>query len=112
MRRAYWDYIDQIITPENNDDEDNKFQGMKKFWQYIKTNQKDYHGVATLKANGKISTTAIDKANTLNEQFQSVFSPPQDIPSDLSGHSPHPTSQEITFTTHGIYKMLRKLKTH
>ena len=114
MRRAYWTYIDNIVTPpdENTENETNKYQGMKKFWQFIKSNKKDQQGVATLKTAGKISSTAIDKANTLNHQFQSVFNPLQQPTNNLQEPSQHPTSPPIEITTTGIAKLLKKLKPH
>ena len=111
MRRAYWSYLDGILAPETTDG-DNQYQSMKRFWKYIKNNQKDHHGVAALKAEGKTSSTAKDKANTLNKQFQSVFSPVQKLPEGIFSDSPHPTSDDITITTPGIFKMLKRLKPH
>ncbi len=34
LRRSYWKYIENIVTPSEHE---NQFQGMKKFWTYIKT---------------------------------------------------------------------------
>ena len=110
MRQAYWKHIDSIISPEEN--EENKFKGMKKFWQFIKANKKDQQGVATLKTTGKISTTPQDKANALNEQFRSVFNSQQQPPDNLLGPSTHPIAPDINITTQGITKLLQKLKPH
>ena len=111
MRRAYWTYIESTLT--TNDDENQKpYEGMKKFWQFIKLNRNEQQGVPTLKANGKVSITATDRANTLNNQFQSVFNA-QEIPQeDLLQNSTHPTSGNIEITSIGIEKLLRKLKPH
>ncbi len=46
MRRAYWSYIETIITPM---DFDIPYGGMKRFWSFIKRMCKDYTGVGTLK---------------------------------------------------------------
>ena len=112
MRKAYWNYIDNIISPEQDDTKENQYKGMKRFWQHIKNNRKDYHGVGTLKSNGRISSTARDKANALNHQFQSVFSPIQDPDQDILGQSQHPIAEDITITEKGILKMLQRLKPH
>ena len=46
----------------------------KKFWSYyIKRLQKDHSGVSPLIVNGKISSSTMDKAKILNNQFQSIF---------------------------------------
>jgi hypothetical protein len=58
MRKAYWGYVDSIITP-SEDNRDN-YQGMKKFWQFVKSNKKDRQGVSTLKSGGKIGTNSIE----------------------------------------------------
>ena len=111
MRRSYWTYIENIITPSNENEED-PYKGMKRFWQFIKSNKKDNQGVATLKARGKTSSTPIEKATALNEQFQSVFSPHHQAPDDLLPTSRHPSSPEIRFSLPGIEKLLSKLKPH
>jgi hypothetical protein len=111
MRKAYWSYIESTFTTSEGSDT-RPFDGMKKFWQFIKTNKKDYHGVATLKADGKVNTIAKDKANTLNRQFQSVFNSQQAPHPNLLPPSSHPASEEIVITTPGIEKLLRKLKPH
>ena len=46
---------------------------MKKFWKFIKHQKTDYSGVAPLKVNGKLINDPKEKAEVLNEQFQSVF---------------------------------------
>ena len=45
----------------------------KQFWSYIKRLWKDHSGVSPLTVNGKTSSSAKDKAEILNNQFQSVF---------------------------------------
>ena len=111
MRQAHWNYIDSIFTPAQENETSN-YQGMKRFWQYIKINRKDQHGISTLKANGKISSTPKEKANALNRQFQSVFNEKQDPPNNLLEVSTHPTSPDIIISTQGISKLLQKLKPH
>ena len=109
MRRSYWDYMDKIIDPDLP--ENNQLDSMKRFWHFIKVNKKDSHGVPRLKKDGQISISSKDKANSLNRQFQSVFSPqPDSLPEDLLGKSTHPSATDINITTHGIFKMLKKLK--
>jgi hypothetical protein len=50
-----------------------------RFWTYIKHKKSDKSGVAPLRKNGRLETDPINKANILNEQFQSVFSPSTNI---------------------------------
>ena len=70
FRVAYWNYINDLISPHK---EDGKYQGQKRFWSFIKSLKQDYSGVSSLKHNGKLVTDSIGKAEVLNTQFQSVF---------------------------------------
>ena len=45
----------------------------KQFWSFIKANKREYIGIPTLQTNGQIITSDRDKANTLNNQFSSLF---------------------------------------
>ena len=65
-RKSYWDYISNIIAP---DDKPNP----EKFFSFLKATRKETTGVPPLKHQGKTSKDTIDKANALNNQFQSVF---------------------------------------
>lgn len=47
----------------------------KKFYSLLKHSKQDSSGIASLKANYKIYIEDPDKANTINEQFNSVFIP-------------------------------------
>ena len=67
MRRAYWNYVETLITPET--DRDN-YESMK-FWTFIKRIRND-NRVTSLKENGKV-TDPKERADILNRQFESVF---------------------------------------
>ena len=45
----------------------------KQFWSFIKANKRECIGIPSLQTNGQIFTNDRDKANTLNNQFSSVF---------------------------------------
>ena len=47
MRCAYWSYIEETITPIDEVDEEgnDKYDGMKRFWTFINSVRKDYCGV-------------------------------------------------------------------
>ena len=111
MRRAYWAYIESIITPM--DSEDGEWSGMKRFWQFIKGMRKDHTGVATLKDQGNTVSDPKEKANLLNRQFESVFTPDTPLePELLPQQSIHPEMEEIDITLPGVQKMLERLKVH
>ena len=80
IRKAYWSYIESIISynPDHNAAESRSTN--KKSWSFIKNRRQDCTGVSPLKCLGKIYNGAVEKANVLNHQFQSIFS----VPSPLS----------------------------
>ena len=107
LRQAYWNYIESIITPMDDDTEQRS--GMKRFWQFVKSRRKDHTGIA--KVNGKTISSPKDK-DTLNTQFESVFNKVGDVPDDLMPDSPHPCTTDIEITTPGVQKMMERLKVH
>lgn len=70
-RQSYWNYISNIIAPEDK-------PSTKKFFSFLKSVKKESSGIPTLKRNGTTSSETHDKANTLNMQFQSVFTTDND----------------------------------
>ena len=110
MRRAYWNYVEDLITPTT---EGNEYLGMKRFWTFVKHQRKDVNGVAPLNHNGQTATEAKEKADVLNAQFESVFSRETPFPEDIMGHTlPYPPMEDIEFTVAGIEKLLKKLQEH
>ena len=77
IRKAHWDYIEDIITHKETDD--TQFGTMKKFWTYIKHRKTDFKGITEIKHDGKLLTDPLQKANALNNQFHSVFTPVSNI---------------------------------
>ena len=70
----------------------------KKFWSYIKALRKENTNVPVLKKNdiNNYYETSLDKAEILNDQFQSVFTIETDSPLPDKGPSLHPTIPDIT----------------
>ena len=111
LRQAYWTYIENIITPKQD-----SFSSMKKFWSYIKSKKTDYSGVTSLKQEGKLITDPKQKSNSLNKQFQSVFSEATNITTSefvnsnyMQDTHNYPVMHDITITPPGIEKLLSKL---
>ena len=89
---------------------------MKKFWTYIKSKKTDYYGVSSLKQEGKLITEPRQKSNSLNKQFQSVFSEPVNITSHqfennkyMQDTNTYPVMEDIIITSKGVEKLLTKL---
>ena len=83
MKRAYVDYINNLVDPE-------KDEGNKNLWRYLKSQKQDHVGVAPLKSVDKLVTDAAGKADVLSHQFSSVFTQEQVNTMPDKGASPCP----------------------
>ncbi len=105
LRRARSDYLHEVgenLTSSNT----------KPFWSYVKSLRQSSTGVSALNTANGIATTALEKANALNNKFQSIFTNEdcQNLPSVDNGTVPQmPT---INVTTEGVVKLLKDLKPH
>ena len=90
----------------------------KKLYSLLKHSKQDSGGIASLNKDGQTVSTETDKANTLNVQFQSVFSPKTTVSlrslQDLHDSgvdlpfqpSPYPKMPDISISAEGIGKLL------
>ena len=83
----------------------------KSLYKYVKNSRTDNNGVSTLEENGRSFSTPKEKANALNRQFSSVFSPISDSVPDL-GPAKAPSIPDIVFEVNGIKKLLKNTKTN
>ena len=105
IRHSYEQYLTDIVNPTVD-------HGNKKLWSLIRAKRRDTTpGVAPIKEKGEVVQQPLDKANVLNRQFKSAFSPitTEHLP-DI-GESPYPQMQNITVTVPGVEKLLN-LKPH
>jgi hypothetical protein len=119
IRQNYWEHVNTVIgsmTPDPDRNTEHQKTNFKKFFGFIKHLKKDQQGVAPLKDQGKLHSDNTTKANILNRQFQSVFTPKSPLSlkqlSKMSipdNNTPTPMP-EITISTPGILKMLSNLK--
>ena len=112
IRQARDNYIHDIIGDLAHATEHDRYAGTKRFFGYIKAQKKEKSGVPTLNVGDETVTTDQGKADAFNKQFKDAFTTERtdDIP-DL-GPSPHPSCDDIVFTTSGIIKLLKGLKPH
>ena len=124
--RAYEKYLKDILGIYNEEDDlvDPPKVKTEKLYSLLKHSKQDSSGIASLKANNKTYTEDPDKANALNAQFNSVFSPislkqiAQRTQQDLhdSGTkqpfrpSPHPKMPDIHVSVQGIEQLLKSLE--
>ncbi|WAR00573.1 RTJK-like protein, partial [Mya arenaria] len=107
-RQAYWKHVEDLI--EGDDDElDQPPKKQKKFWAYIKALRKDSCGIAPLKDKGKLHNEPIDKANILNQQYQSVFIQENNSNTPTPDGDPYPSMNDIEVTPEGVLALLKKL---
>ena len=66
ITKSYHNYINNIIGESLS-------TNPKRFWSFIKQTIPEKLGIPTLHSNDKMQTTDHDKANTLNNNFKSVF---------------------------------------
>ena len=79
--RAYEKYLKDILGLNNEGDDPGAPPKVKtkKLYSLLKHSKQDSSGIAALKASDKTDSADSNKANTLNGQFHSVFSPKSTI---------------------------------
>ena len=114
MRRAYWSYLEDIITETDPHDEEPPEPGTfakvgKRFWNFMRRLKKDNSGIAPLKEGTVLHVNAEKKADILNNQYKSQFTS-EDLSTvpDASSDPPrkYPSISNLTFGVDGVKKML------
>ena len=105
VRVAHGDYQNSLF--DSNTDAHHK-----KFWRYIKSQQKGQTGVSPLHVDDKVLTNSKDKAEALNKQLYSVFTDEDqtNIP-ECTGH-PFSKMPNISFFPDSIQNLLDNLDTN
>ena len=103
LRKGRWTYVDNILTENLTN------RNPKPFWQYIKSQKQENLGVVPLKSNRKLLSTSKEKAEILNNQFQSVFTKEDTTPVPTPGGAPSPRIDSLEINTPGVEKLLRDL---
>ena len=114
LRQSYNSYIESIITDQQETTSEFK-RPNKRLFTFIKQQKSDSKEINCLKSNGINYTDPVEKANILNNQFQSVFTKLVPLklrhlvnlilPRKLS----FPLMPSITVTASGVAKQLSKL---
>ncbi len=103
IRKAHWDFVNNILCESlaNHDS--------KPFWKYVKSKRHENNGVSPLMKNGTLHSDSAAKANILNSQFQSVFTPDDGTETPrLEGES-YPEINRLVITQEGVRKLLDKI---
>jgi len=137
LKVAHDRYIEDILNLASHEDIDegaNKTKttfSSKKLFSLLKSTKRDSSGIAPLLKDGELFSSSGDKANILNSQFNSVFTPKQplslsqlatmaidsfpvlglnsDLPAQYKQAAAHPDMDSITISTNGILKLLKDL---
>ena len=112
MRKAYWDFIDNLISIDNEDHllTDKRPPKQKRLFQYIKSLRKECSGVPSLKQGDRLITDTIGKAEALKDQYQSVFTTEPPVPIPDKGPSPYQAMEDPFITKAGVLKLLQNIK--
>ena len=105
LRKGRQDYIRGIGASLQTDN-------TKPFWNYVKALRREVFGVSSLTSKGRIIPDAAGKAETLNQQFCSVFTNENLTNIPTLGESETPSMPEIEVTVSGVEKLLKNLQAH
>ena len=81
QRQAYKLYTESLFDPQDEK------HSQTKFWQFVKLTRKDSCGIAPMRKEGILISDSSGKANVLNRQYSSVFTP---IKEEVIPSSPQP----------------------
>jgi hypothetical protein len=109
LRKEYWKYMEGIISFDTTYTNSERPQKQKKIWSYIKNMKKDNTGVAPLRTNGLLINDSKQKAEVLNTQYHSVFTPEDNTPISASIEDNYPSMPEINVTNNGVEKLLKNI---
>ena len=135
IKTSHSSYLDNIVgIIDDSDPAENARPNTKKLFSYLKNCRQDSQGSAPLKENGKTCTDNVKKANLLNAQFQSVFTPKSPLQlkqlcqkkvQDLHGagnysqdmsqplddiRNKYPNMPDLKISVNGIIELLQGLK--
>ena len=82
----------------------------KPFWIFIKSLRHSSTGVLSLNTINGTATSSFDKADALNNQFQSVFNKEDCSNLPTLNSSPTKSMLPVQISTEGIVKLLKELK--
>jgi len=126
IKQAHGDYINYILDIDNNPEHSQTGQtfSRKKLFTLVKNSKQDSQGISPLLENGQLHSDDRKKANILNQQFRSVFTPMAplrlgqlckmtvqsllDIPSSV--RPKYPKMHKVKISINGVHKLLSTLK--
>ena len=74
-KESHETYLEGLLGADGQKDKATGQGNIKKLGQHLKNTRTDRQGIPPLKQNGNLHAETKEKANILNQQFQSVFTP-------------------------------------
>ena len=121
LDRARYLDIEQMVKRELRDAERVYVNGIlqnglelgnnKPFWKYVKSPPKkqETFGISALKCNGNMITDSLSKAEILNSQFKSVFTPQSGNTFPQLPGTQFPRIKPIHISENGVFMLLDRI---
>ena len=116
-RARYLD-IEQMVKRELRDAERVYVNGIlqnglesgnnKPFWKYVKSQKQETFGISALKSNSNVITDSLSKAEILNSQFKSVFTPQSGNTFPQLSGTQFPKIKSLHISENGVLAMMWK----
>ena len=117
-RARYLD-IEQMVKRELQDTERVYLNGIllnglesgnnKPFWKYVKSPKQETFGISALKSNGNVITDSLSKAEILNSQFKSVFTPQSGNTFPQLLGTQFPKIKPLHISENGVFMLLDRI---
>ena len=117
-RERYLD-IEQMVKRELRDAERVYVNGIlqnglesgnnKPFWKYVKSQKQETFGISALKSNGNVIRDSLSKAEILNSQFKSVFTPQSGKTFPQLLGTQFPKIKPLHISENGVFMLLDKI---
>ena len=105
LNSAHWNHLNDVLNVAE------KEHNTKPLFKYIKSQQQDSVGIATLMQNGEVHRDAASKASALQDQFKSVFTSDEGCPDKdrtKSGQG-YPSISSLQIEEAGVLKLLKNI---
>ena len=81
----------------------------KPFWKYVKSPKQETFGISALKSNGNVITDSLSKAEILNSQFKSVFTPQSGNTFPQLPGTQFPKIKPLHISGNGVFMLLDRI---
>ena len=93
------DILQNDLESENN----------KTFWKYVKSQKQKTFNISALKSKGNVITDSLSKAEILNSQFKSVFTPQSENTFPQLPATQFPKIKPLHISENGVFMLLDRI---